>query len=96
MSKEELATIGRQIGIGAIKYADLSSDLVRDYVFDMDRMVAFEGNTGPYIQYASARISSLLRKGGGATAGARLYFNSRRSDYLRCNYYNTTAFYMTQ
>ena len=62
MSSEELDTIGRQIGIGAIKYADLSNDLVRDYVFDMDRMVAFEGNTGPYIQYACARISSLLRK----------------------------------
>jgi arginyl-tRNA synthetase len=62
MSSEELDSIGRQIGIGAIKYADLSNDLVRDYVFDMDRMVAFEGNTGPYIQYACARISSLLRK----------------------------------
>ncbi len=65
MSTEELKTIGRQIGIGAIKYADLSSDLVRDYVFDMERMVAFEGNTGPYIQYACARIASLIRKGGG-------------------------------
>ncbi len=63
MDIEELHTIGRQIGIGAIKYADLSNDLVRDYVFDMDRMVAFEGNTGPYIQYACARISSLIRKG---------------------------------
>ena len=62
MSSDELSSIGRQIGIGAIKYADLSNDLVRDYVFDMDRMVAFEGNTGPYIQYACARISSLLRK----------------------------------
>ena len=62
MSSDELKAIGRQIGIGAIKYADLSNDLVRDYVFDMDRMVAFEGNTGPYIQYACARISSLLRK----------------------------------
>jgi arginyl-tRNA synthetase len=62
MSSDELNAIGRQIGIGAIKYADLSNDLVRDYVFDMDRMVAFEGNTGPYIQYAGARISSLLRK----------------------------------
>ena len=37
----------RAVGIAAIKYADLSSDLVRDYVFDMDRMVAFEGHTGP-------------------------------------------------
>jgi arginyl-tRNA synthetase len=63
MDIEKLHDIGRQIGIGAIKYADLSNDLVRDYVFDMDRMVAFEGNTGPYIQYACARISSLIRKG---------------------------------
>jgi arginyl-tRNA synthetase len=63
MDSVDLHTIGRQIGIGAIKYADLSNDLVRDYVFDMDRMVAFEGNTGPYIQYACARISSLIRKG---------------------------------
>ena len=62
-SEKELNTIGRQIGIGAIKYADLSNDLVRDYVFDVNRMVAFEGNTGPYIQYACARISSLIRKG---------------------------------
>ncbi len=64
MGEEELYEIGRQIGIGAIKYADLSNDLVRDYVFDMNRMVAFEGNTGPYIQYAGARISSLLKRCG--------------------------------
>ncbi|MDP7006093.1 MAG: arginine--tRNA ligase [Phycisphaerales bacterium] len=64
MCEEELKTIGRQIGIGAIKYADLSNDLVRDYVFDLNRMIAFEGNTGPYIQYACARISSLIKKGG--------------------------------
>ncbi len=64
MDKESLGTIGRQIGIGAIKYADLSNDLVRDYVFDMDRMISFEGNTGPYIQYACARIASLLEKSG--------------------------------
>jgi len=72
MSKEELETIGRQIGIGAIKYADLSSDLIRDYVFDMDRMVAFEGNTGPYIQYACARIASLIKKGGGAPGDSNI------------------------
>ena len=62
MSEEELRQIGRQVGIGAIKYADLSNDLVRDYVFDINRMVAFEGNTGPYIQYACARINSLITK----------------------------------
>lgn len=57
-----LGAISRQIGIGAIKYADLSNDLARDYVFDMDRMIAFEGNTGPYMQYACARITSMLAK----------------------------------
>ncbi len=71
MCDAELKTIGRQIGIGAIKYADLSNDLIRDYVFDMNRMVAFEGNTGPYIQYACARISSLIRRGG-EQVGAKL------------------------
>ncbi|MDP6601958.1 MAG: arginine--tRNA ligase [Phycisphaerales bacterium] len=62
LPEDQLHMVGRQIGIGAIKYADLSNDLVRDYVFDMDRMIAFEGNTGPYIQYACARIGSMLRK----------------------------------
>ena len=61
---EELATIGRAVGIGAVKYADLSSDLVRDYVFDMDRMIAFEGHTGPYLQYAHARVCSIFARAG--------------------------------
>jgi arginyl-tRNA synthetase len=61
----EQAGIGRMIGIGALKYADLSTDRIKDYVFDWDRMLAFEGNTGPYLQYAHARIRSILRKGGG-------------------------------
>ena len=57
-----------EIGIGAIKYADLSNDRIKDYVFDWDRMLAAEGRTGPYLQYAHARICSILRKGpdGGA------------------------------
>jgi arginyl-tRNA synthetase len=59
---EEIRAIGRSVGIAAIKFADLSSDLVRDYVFDMDRMIAFEGATGPYIQYAHARICSIFTK----------------------------------
>lgn len=61
-SKEQLDRIGEDVGIGAIKYADLSNDLVRDYVFDMDRMIAFEGDTGPYLQYAHARICSIIAK----------------------------------
>ena len=52
------------VGIGAIKYADLSTDRVKDYVFDFDRMLAFEGNTGPYLQYAHARICSIFRRAG--------------------------------
>jgi arginyl-tRNA synthetase len=59
---EELRRIGRAVGIGAVKYADLSNDLLNDYVFNFDRMIAFEGNTGPYIQYAHARISSIFAK----------------------------------
>lgn len=64
LAKQELDAIGQAVGIGAVKYADLSSDLVRDYVFDMDRMVAFEGNTGPYMQYAHARVCSIFARGG--------------------------------
>jgi arginyl-tRNA synthetase len=56
------AAVAKAIGIGAVKYADLSSDRVKDYVFDWDRMLAFEGNTGPYMQYAHARIQSIFRR----------------------------------
>ncbi len=64
LSDDALAAIGRQVGIGAIKYADLSSDLVKDYIFNFDRMLSFEGNTGPYLQYAHARICSIFSKAG--------------------------------
>ena len=57
------------VGIGAIKYADLSGDRRSDYVFDWDRMLASTGNTGPYLQYAYARIRSIFRQAGDATAG---------------------------
>ena len=56
-------SIARAVGIGALKYADLSNDRGKDYVFDWDRMLAFDGNTGPYLQYAHARIRSIFRKG---------------------------------
>lgn len=58
--KQEVA---HMIGIGAIKYADLSHERIKDYVFSLDRMLALEGNTGPYLQYAHARICSIFRKG---------------------------------
>jgi arginyl-tRNA synthetase len=56
------AEVARMLGIGAIKYADLSTDRGRDYVFDWERMLAFEGNTAPYLQYAHARIRSIFRR----------------------------------
>ena len=59
----ERAAIARAVGIGAVKYADLSKNRSSDYVFDWDRMLAFEGNTAPYLQYAYARIRSLFRRG---------------------------------
>jgi arginyl-tRNA synthetase len=56
--------IAHAVGIGAIKYADLSSDRVKDYVFEWSRMLAFEGNTGPYLMYQHARIRSIFRRAG--------------------------------
>jgi arginyl-tRNA synthetase len=59
---DERKKVAEAVGIGAIKYADLSSDRIKDYVFSFDRMLAFEGNTGPYLQYALVRVRSILRK----------------------------------
>ena len=54
--------VAHVVGIGAIKYADLCNDRVRDYVFSWERMLAMDGNTAPYLQYAYARICSIFRK----------------------------------
>jgi arginyl-tRNA synthetase len=59
---ERQAAVAHALGIGAVKYADLSTERLRDYVFDYDRMLAAEGNTGPYLQYAHARIRSIFRR----------------------------------
>jgi len=64
LAVEDRLAIARQVGIGAVKYADLSTDRVRDYVFDWDRMLSFDGNTAPYLQYAHARICSIFRRAG--------------------------------
>ena len=61
---DERARVARMVGIGAVKYADLSTDRVRDYVFDWERMLSFDGNTAPYLQYAHARICSFFRRAG--------------------------------
>ena len=71
LAVEERLAIARQVGIGAVKYADLSTDRVRDYVFDWDRMLSFDGNTAPYLQYAHARICSIFRRAGIERASLR-------------------------
>jgi arginyl-tRNA synthetase len=62
LDPSERAHVARLLGIGAVKYADLSTDRTRDYVFDWERMLAFDGNTAPYLQYAHARIRSIFRR----------------------------------
>jgi arginyl-tRNA synthetase len=75
---EERLVVANIVGIGALKYSDLSTERIRDYVFDWDRMLAFEGNTGPYLQYAHARICSIFRR-------ARIDRASVRSGHIILN-----------
>jgi arginyl-tRNA synthetase len=56
--------VASAVGIGAVKYADLRQNRLSDYQFDWDKMVSFEGNAGPYLQYAAARCGAIFRKGG--------------------------------
>ncbi|MFR9800046.1 arginine--tRNA ligase [Streptomyces sp. MS06] len=70
LSDEEIAERGTQVGIGAVKYADLSTSANRDYKFDLDQMVSLNGDTSVYLQYAYARIQSILRKSGEARPAA--------------------------
>jgi arginyl-tRNA synthetase len=60
----ELDEVAEAVGIGAVKYADLSTARDSAYVFDWGRMISFRGNTGPYLQYATARIRSIFRRAG--------------------------------
>ncbi|TDC38908.1 arginine--tRNA ligase [Micromonospora sp. 15K316] len=64
LGEVEAAEVGRAVGIGAVKYADLSSDRNRDYVLDWERMLSLDGNTAPYLQYAYSRIRSIFRRAG--------------------------------
>ncbi|KUN26656.1 arginyl-tRNA synthetase [Streptomyces antibioticus] len=66
LTEEEIVENGRYVGIGAVKYADLSTSANRDYKFDLDQMVSLNGDTSVYLQYAYARIKSILRKAEGA------------------------------
>lgn len=71
-SEEEVRNIVESVGIGAVKYADLSQNRGSDYVFSFDKMLAMEGNTAPYLMYAYARIRSIERKAGKLPENARL------------------------
>lgn len=68
-SETQQRDVAHAVGIGAVKYADLSKDRVSDYVFSWERMLALEGNTAPYLQYAHARIRSIFFKGGQSSSG---------------------------
>ncbi len=72
LSAEEVDQIGQTVGIGAVKYADLSKNRTSDYVFDWDAMLSFEGNTAPYLQYAYTRVQSVFKKAGDWDAAAPL------------------------
>ena len=66
----ELDVVAEAVGIGAVKYADLSTARESAYLFDWDRMISFRGNTGPYLQYATARIRSIFRRADGEAAAS--------------------------
>ncbi len=64
LSDAEQRAVARVVGIGAVKYADLSKNRTSDYVFDWNQMLSFDGNTAPYLLYAYSRIRSVFRRGG--------------------------------
>ncbi len=70
LPEDEKQRLAKAVGIGAVKYADLSKDRSSDYVFSFDDMLRLDGNSGPYMQYAHARVRSVLRKA--AEAGIEL------------------------
>ena len=83
LSPERQAAVAHALGIGAVKYADLSTERGRDYVFDWDRMLAFEGDTGPYLQYAHARDPVHLPAGRRGPAGTGCGAPARRAPRAR-------------
>ncbi len=72
LGEAERSEVARAVGLGGIKYADLSNDRIKDYIFDWDRMLALEGNTAPYLQYSYTRIRSIFRKAGDVNAKATI------------------------
>ena len=73
LSEEKRKEIARTVGIGAVKYADLSQNRTTDYVFSWSKMLAMTGNTAPYMQYAYVRVQSIFRKNTAAASGDAAY-----------------------
>ena len=82
LSADEIAHIGEAVGIGAVKYADLSKNRTSDYIFDWDSMLSFEGNTAPYLQYAYTRVQSVFRKAGTWDNNAAITLNEAMEQQL--------------
>ncbi|OOX77977.1 arginine--tRNA ligase [Snodgrassella alvi] len=82
LSTDEIAHIGEVVGIGAVKYADLSKNRTSDYIFDWDSMLSFEGNTAPYLQYAYTRVQSVFRKAGTWDNNAAITLNEAMEQQL--------------
>ncbi|MGF6148753.1 Arginine--tRNA ligase [Kingella potus] len=82
LSADEAAKTARNVGIGAVKYADLSKNRTGDYIFDWEAMLSFEGNTAPYLQYAYTRVQSVFRKAGEWDAAADLVLSEAAEKQL--------------
>lgn len=76
MPESQILAIGKAVGIGGIKYADLVKDRISDYSFSFDAMLSMDGNTAPYLQYPYARIQSIFRKAGSRGEGATIQLGS--------------------
>ncbi|QLI83252.1 arginine--tRNA ligase [Chitinibacter fontanus] len=72
LAEDTRRSIAQAVGIGAVKYADLSKNRTSDYIFNWDTMLAFEGNTAPYLQYSYTRVASVFRKVGDYNAAAEI------------------------
>ncbi len=82
LSEDERQSIAHTVGIGAVKYADLSKNRSSDYIFNWDTMLSFEGNTAPYLQYAYARIQSIFRKAGKIDSSVPIHLNEPAEQQL--------------
>lgn len=92
MFEAEIEEIARKVGLAALKYGDLSNQVTKDYMFDLDRFSSFEGNTGPYIIYTIVRIKSILKKSEAEIYNKELKFLEPKSKIERDLMLKFTAF----